>query len=63
MTLIPLEMMQSMAKNSTLAALQNPNKEQLLKSIESVNDLNSNMDLPDNVKADRIARGIKDTND
>ena len=56
-------MMQSMAKNSTLAALQNPNKEQLLKSIESVNDLNSNMDLPDNVKADRIARGIKDTND
>ena len=60
MTLIPLEMMQNMVKISTLAALQNPNKQQLLKSINNVEDLNSNTDLPDNVKADRLARGIKD---
>ena len=54
MALVPVEMLENMIKkNSTLTALQNPNKDQLLKSIESVNNLNENSDLPENIKADR----------
>ena len=59
MALVPVEMIENMVKNSTLTALQNPNKDQLLKSIESVNNLNENSDLPENIKADRQARNLK----
>ena len=61
MALVPVEMLENMIKkNSTLTALQNPNKDQLLKSIESVNNLNENSDLPENIKADRQARNLKE---
>ena len=60
MTLVPLDMMENFVKNSTLAALQQPNKEYLLKKIDSVNDLNENKDLPDNIKANRLAQNIKE---
>ena len=60
MTLVPLDMMENFVKNSTLAALQQPNKEYLLKKIDLVNDLNENKDLPDNIKANRLAQNIKE---
>ena len=60
MALVPVEMLETMMNNSTLTALQNPNKDQLLKSIESVNTLNEDNDLPDNVKANRQARNLKE---
>ena len=60
MTLVPIEMLENMTKNSTLAALQEPDKEYLLKKIDSVNDLNTSTDLPENVKANRLAQNIKE---
>ena len=60
MTLVPIEMLENMTKNSTLAALQEPDKECLLKKIDSVNDLNTSTDLPENVKANRLAQNIKE---
>ena len=60
MALVPVEMLETMMNNSTLTALQNPNKDQLLKPIESVNILNEDNDLPDNVKANRQARNLKE---
>ena len=55
MTLVPIEMLENMTKNSTLAALEQPDKEYLLKKIDSVNNLNTSTDLPENVKANRLA--------
>ena len=60
MTLVPIEMLENLTKNSTLAALQQPNKEYLLKKIETVNNLNENNDLPENIKANRLAQNIKE---
>ena len=60
MALVPVEMVETMMNNSTLTVLQNPNKDQLLKSIESVNTLNEDNDLSDNVKANRQARNLKE---
>ena len=60
MALVPVEMVETMMHKSSLTALQNPNKDQLLKSIGTVNTLNENNDLPDNVKANRQARNLKE---
>ena len=46
--------------NSTLAALEQPSKEYLLKKIDSVNNLDTSTDLPENVKANRLAQNIKE---
>ena len=46
--------------NSTLAALEQPSKEYLLKKIDSVNNLDTSTDLPENVKANRLALNIKE---
>ena len=42
MALIPVEMVENIMGNSTLTALQNLKKDQLLISIESVNKSNKN---------------------
>ena len=60
MTLVPIEMLENLTKNSTLAALEQPNKEYLLKKIETVNNLNENNNLPENIKANRLAQNIKE---
>ena len=64
MTLVPLEMLETLTNNnnnkSTLSAIQHPNKEYLLKKIEAVNNLNENSDLPENIKANRLAQNIKE---
>ena len=60
MALVPVEMVENIMWNSALSALQNPNKDQLLKSTESVNKLNDNTDLPENIKVDRQAKNKKD---
>ena len=58
MALLPVEMLETMMNNSTLTALQNQNKDQLLKSIEPVNTLNEDNNLSDNVKANGKARNL-----
>ena len=60
MALLPVEMVETMMNNSTLTALQNPNTDQLLKSIESVHTLNEDNDSLDNIKANRQARNLKE---
>ena len=64
MTLVPLEMLETLTNTnnnkSTLSAIQHPNKEYLLKKIEAVNNLNENSDLPENIKANRLAQNIKE---
>ena len=64
MTLVPLEMLETLTNNnnnkSTLSAIQHPNKEYLLEKIEAVNNLNENSDLPENIKANRLAQNIKE---
>ena len=60
MTLVPIEMLENLTKNSTLAALEQTNKEYLLKKIETVNNLNENNNLPENIKANRLAQNIKE---
>ena len=60
MTLVPIEMLENLTKNSTLAALEQPNKEYLLKKIETVNNLNENNNLPEDIKANRLAQNIKE---
>ena len=58
MTLVPIELMENMVKNSTLAAIENPNKEHLKKTLDSIQNLNDDNQLPDAIKANRLANKL-----